>query len=268
MNRQEEAQFEGVLREAIDQAKQFDYYPSRFIGMIASKGSFQTVKDIVASGKPSEGFEKLVLHGRTDLTCEAIIVETQWRQFFDDDLLLVAEHRLTRYGYKWRAFVPAPLPPSLPAPTSLPIVAAASSSDEFVPPTDDHREKVLREEYCRQGQAEFRTKLINVYGARCMVTGLTIREALEAAHICAYRGQDSNHVCNGLLLRADLHALFDRFLFSIEPDSRRVRLSARLKASETYARLDGTELEISSGPHEPSVRALRIHWNAFLSGTN
>jgi hypothetical protein len=263
MNSREEARFENVLNAAIAQAKQLGYYPTRFVGMIASKGAFQTVKDIVASGKPSEGFEKLVLYHRTDLTCEAIIVETEWRSFFDDDLLQIAQDRLTKYGYQWRASTSSRASSSSSIPPS-PEAAVAAEFEDFLPPTEDDREKVLREEYCRQGQAEFRAKLIKVYGARCLITGITIPEALEAAHICAYRGPDSHHLRNGLLLRADLHSLFDRFMFGVDPDTLAVRLSPRLRASNVYAQLDDVNLILNKGVPTPSVRALRVHWSVFL----
>ena len=101
MNRQEEAQFEHTLLEAVEQAKKLGYTPNQFIGMIATRGPFQTVKDIVASGRPSPGFDRLALLQRIDLTCEAIIVETKWRTFFDEDLLEIAERRLSQYKYPW-----------------------------------------------------------------------------------------------------------------------------------------------------------------------
>jgi hypothetical protein len=59
MDSKQEAMFEQVLLEAVDQAKAFDYHPNRFVAMIRSKGPFQTVKDIVASAKPSDGFNEL-----------------------------------------------------------------------------------------------------------------------------------------------------------------------------------------------------------------
>lgn len=98
-----------------------------------------------------------------------------------------------------------------------------------------------------------------------MHTGVAIEEALEAAHICAYRGQESHHPRNGLLLRADLHLLFDRYLFGIEPISLKVALSDRLKASNTYAHLQEASLVIQSSTHTPSRRALGVHWNLFLT---
>jgi len=47
---------------------------------------------------------------------------------------------------------------------------------------------------------------------------------LEAAHIKPYRGKTDSHLENGLLLRADLHTLFDLNLIGVEPDTLTVRV--------------------------------------------
>ncbi len=266
MNRSEEAQFEMHLVAAIDEAIKLDYHPHRFQGMIRSKGAFQTVKDIVASGKPSDGFDKLVLYGRPDLTCESIIVETRWRPFFDDDLLEIAQSRLTKYGYRWTAFT-SPSEMLKSGEHSLEEEVDSTHDitppEDFLPPVDDHRERAMRMAYHRPDQPQFREALIRTYGPRCLITGTTIIEALEAAHICAYRGERSNHIGNGLLLRADLHNLFDRFMFSINPVSLNVTLSESLSGTAEYRAFDNQPLRLI-GPDRPSARALSIHWSVFL----
>lgn len=258
----QEAQFEQILLEAVDQAKAFNYHPTRFIAMIRSKGPFQTVKDIVAYSKPSDGFNVLLFNQRVDLTCEAIIVETRWRQHFDDDLLDIAERRLTAHGYPWRRFEgDVSQDPSSPGEHTD--IALAVSTDDFFPAEDDQRERALRMTVRRDGQSAFRQALLSAYGSRCIITGLTVEEALEAAHICAYRGQESNHAQNGLLLRADLHNLFDRLLLSIDPEKLTVKISASLQAHDTYRGFDGVQISFGAATVRPSVRALAVHWAAF-----
>lgn len=73
----------------------------------------------------------------------------------------------------------------------------------------DGRKKVLREFAIRQGQKKFREKLLGAYEFRCAVTGTAIMATLQAAHIVPYKGPQTNSVQNGLLLRADIHNLFD-----------------------------------------------------------
>ena len=48
------------------------------------------------------------------------------------------------------------------------------------------------------------------------MTGCDVVQALDAAHISPYLGDQSNHVTNGVLLRADIHTLFDLQLFDLQ----------------------------------------------------
>lgn len=82
---------------------------------------------------------------------------------------------------------------------------------------------------------------------------------LEAAHIWPHKGEQTNEVWNGLLLRADLHTLFDLFHLTVEADSLRVRVSPVLKGTE-YEALDGTVLTVPSTLDEqPAREALAKH---------
>jgi len=69
----------------------------------------------------------------------------------------------------------------------------------------------------RQGQPEFRDGLYALYG-KCMVTGCVDKQVLEACHIVPYSQSHDNSLENGLLLRADIHTLFDRKLIRINSD--------------------------------------------------
>jgi predicted restriction endonuclease len=80
----------------------------------------------------------------------------------------------------------------------------------------DERQRKLREIGDCRGQPEFRNRLIAAYGGVCAVTGCNAVAALEACHLAPYSGAQSNHVTNGLLLRADIHTLFDLDLIGIE----------------------------------------------------
>jgi putative restriction endonuclease len=80
----------------------------------------------------------------------------------------------------------------------------------------------------RLGQRSFRVIVTDAYDRRCAVTGERTLPALEAAHIQPYGEGGEHRVDNGLLLRRDLHALFDRGYLTVTPDlhlevSRRIR---------------------------------------------
>jgi len=105
---------------------------------------------------------------------------------------------------------------------------------------DDERNKILRLIRARQGQSKFRSQLIKQYG-KCVISGCDVITVLEAAHVIGYKGAKSNNLSNGLLLRADIHTLFDRGLIAISPITRQVLVSPSLNTSE-YFLFEGKEL--------------------------
>ena len=84
----------------------------------------------------------------------------------------------------------------------------------------DSRNRILASICRRQGQENFRRKLLEAYERKCAVTNSSITETLEAAHIIPYKGSSTNHVQNGILLRADIHTLFDLDLLRIDKNYR------------------------------------------------
>jgi hypothetical protein len=119
----------------------------------------------------------------------------------------------------------------------------------------------------RRGQRKFRDALRKRYRDTCVVTGCGIVDLLEAAHIKTMVGVDVNSPENGLLLRADIHTLFDLNLLWIEPDTLKVCLDASIAKSE-YAGYDGRTLRDHTGKplmhkNAPSSEALRDRIRAF-----
>jgi hypothetical protein len=126
-------------------------------------------------------------------------------------------------------------------------------------PLEDARSRIMAAIVQREGQPAFRNALLQAYGGACAISGCTVEAVLEAAHIVPYRGPHTNVIENGLLLRADLHKMFDLHLFSIAPNTRTVRLSPELMRSE-YACFHGVTLRRTSDPTTaPLSGALRHH---------
>ena len=135
--------------------------------------------------------------------------------------------------------------------------------EEFDPETlNDAREYQAKQIVSRRGQAGFRQRLMEAYNNQCAFTGYFPESALEAAHIVPFCGPDSNHVANGLLLRADIHTLFDQGLISVDtsdPDKLTVLLSSVLLES-SYKYLNGKSVNIPKDPAlRPSLKALEWH---------
>lgn len=141
------------------------------------------------------------------------------------------------------------------------LLEANEADDEPFDPTSvtDAREKVLREIRARRGQKQFRDALIEAYAARCAITGCEVLDVLEAAHVTPYLGPETNHVTNGLLLRADLHTLFDTQLVAVDPETLKVLVSPRIQ-DPMYRALHGQTLRTTkTRASAPSEAALRKH---------
>jgi putative restriction endonuclease len=133
-------------------------------------------------------------------------------------------------------------------------------SDLFDPENvSDGRERLLREIVNRQGQPAFRNRILDAYGRRCAITNSNVVETLEAAHICPYRGTHTNKVPNGILLRADIHTLFDLRLIAIDTSDYSILIADRLKDSP-YARFSGRPVRPPSKHRDhPNKQALDEH---------
>lgn len=106
------------------------------------------------------------------------------------------------------------------------------------PGSDDARR--LAQVKVRRGQAEFRQNLLAAYNRKCAVTGSLVVDLLEACHIVPHSEETNYRTTNGLLLRADIHTLYDLQLVSVD-ERLVVHVSKTLRASE-YWRFDGKHL--------------------------
>jgi hypothetical protein len=139
--------------------------------------------------------------------------------------------------------------------------AQASGGTEDADETEDViQQRAIK---TRRGQKDFRDRLLAAYRRRCAVTGSMVDAILEAAHIVPHAEKTDYLTRNGILLRADVHTLFDQNLLAI--DSRhRVKVSKVLRHSE-YKDYDGKDLKVlpDRSEDQPSVNALEQRLRAF-----
>ncbi len=122
---------------------------------------------------------------------------------------------------------------------------------------EDRRTSMLVAIKARRGQNTFRKALMKAYEGKCAITGCTIEGILEAAHIAPYKGKHTNIVSNGLLLRADIHTLFDLDIIDVDVNYR-VIVSPELLDSE-YWQYNDIKLKVIpvAQNDRPSVEALK-----------
>jgi putative restriction endonuclease len=121
----------------------------------------------------------------------------------------------------------------------------------------------------RLGQGAFRLLVTDAYGRRCAITGERTLPALEAAHIKPYADGGEHAGVNGILMRRDLHSLFDAGYVTVTPEhrfevSRRIR--EEFENGRDYYALHGRPVEKPSRTDLiPDAVALRWHnENRFL----
>ena len=152
-----------------------------------------------------------------------------WEEFFDTTLADIRTSKLNaKFEELWGAGPPSGAQP----------IRYAEFGDA---PNDDPRELQIFAAKVRKGQPLFRSNLMAAYGERCAVTGFGPPEVLEAAHIVPHSDCGINELDNGLLLRADIHTLFDAGLLRIAPKTLRVEIDVRLQETP-YKELEGVVL--------------------------
>ncbi|HBW8848080.1 HNH endonuclease [Klebsiella pneumoniae] len=130
--------------------------------------------------------------------------------------------------------------------------------DDIPLDVDDQRKVILRQIKQRRGQKTFRDTLIS-QAAKCAISGCEIIDILEAAHITAYKNDTHNHISNGLLLRCDMHTLYDLDLFAIDPDSFVIYFAPQIQDKE-YVKYHWKKLHVT---YKINHGALVERWKRF-----
>jgi predicted restriction endonuclease len=132
--------------------------------------------------------------------------------------------------------------------------------EEFDPQNYDlDRDVRLQAMTVRHGQGLFRSQLLKAYDNRCAFTNSSAVPALDAAHIVPYGGRVTNHPTNGLLLRADVHKLFDLGLIAVDTSTWTKIVSSELSSTE-YADFHGREMLLPGHSSVmPNAKALDMH---------
>jgi putative restriction endonuclease len=121
----------------------------------------------------------------------------------------------------------------------------------------------------RLGQGSFRVLVTEAYERRCAITGERTLPVLDTAHIVPYFVCQRHELSNGLLMRSDLHRLFDGGYLTIDPADRRVVVSKRIREEfengKEYYRLEGQQMrEPSDLTFRPLTENIEYHaYNRF-----
>jgi len=127
-------------------------------------------------------------------------------------------------------------------------------------PRPPSKEKINISITRRQGQPRFRKTALSDYNGKCAITGTSTEQVLEAAHIVPYSNKDGvNEPYNGILLRSDIHLLFDKNLIQIDHKTLRVSIAKELLNTE-YKKYNKKLLKLV---HEKSKESLKKRSEIF-----
>jgi hypothetical protein len=133
----------------------------------------------------------------------------------------------------------------------------AEPTGEYQPIQDEDKLQAYARRV-RRGQSRFRKALHTLYGSRCAFTSTDEQSVLEACHIISHAKTGDNSLDNGLLLRSDIHVLFDEHLMTLANDGKRILVHKEVTAPE-YARLRGTSPGIRPSTPESHLGLIRQH---------
>jgi hypothetical protein len=115
----------------------------------------------------------------------------------------------------------------------------------------------------RNGQSPLKRNLLRVYDKKCCITGCNVAITLDACHIEPHHLNGNNHSSNALLLRTDIHVLWDKNMIGIHPDHLTIHINKALIDTK-YACLEGLKLSSRNDNKSLNISALRLRWDEFL----
>ena len=129
--------------------------------------------------------------------------------------------------------------------------------------TDDGLEEGHRpiQTRIRVGQANFRSILLKKFGSNCALSGSSPVQTLDAAHLYSYANHGKHYDGGGLLLRRDLHRLFDLGLLAIDPENLEIDVTRQIRDFPQYGILHGTPLKVGVSGKEK--KWIKIHWDNY-----
>jgi integrase len=142
------------------------------------------------------------------------------------------------------------------------ILNSSEFNEEFSLVDSTETEYITSKRKRRVDAPIFRDKAFSAYNNQCAITGETFPGILEACHIQPYVNKKSNHIQNSIILRIDIHELFDSGYITID-ENYIVKVSSELK-SDYYQLFDGKMIYLPNDPHyQPSKEALLYNKSIF-----
>lgn len=114
----------------------------------------------------------------------------------------------------------------------------------------------------RRGEVRLRNQLIRDYRSECAISGKCAKDLLEVAYVAPYPAGDVHSTRNTVLLRTDLHTMWDLNLIGVDPDTMEVHISDKMRGTY-YESFVGAKLALPRDGAPIDAVALKERWQHF-----
>ena len=143
----------------------------------------------------------------------------------------------------------------------MPAFRVSSYADFGDAPNDDPAELQQFAARVRRGQLKFRENLLKAYDNKCSILGHGPKDVLEAVHIEPHAKTGINELDNGLIMRCDLHSLFDAHLLRINPENLSIVIDPSLRGTP-YWELRSKTIRAKVDGSQIGTKYLRQRWGS------
>ncbi len=121
---------------------------------------------------------------------------------------------------------------------------------------------LVQEQKTRLEQHEFRSELLKLYNGACVISGNDCEEELEACHIVPFSDKGESDLSNGLILERNIHATFDKYYWSINPDTLEIEVNPN-KKTKSINKYIGNKVNLTMNPF--LYCNLKSHYEKFIN---
>jgi len=118
--------------------------------------------------------------------------------------------------------------------------------------------QIIEPKQKRLGQYEFRQKVLEMYENKCIISKNNCTAELEACHIVPVSVEENYSLNNSLLLERNIHSTFDKYLWSINPDTFMIEVGNNCGTIEKYK---GMKIKLNNNLKYNLLQ----HYNLFLN---
>lgn len=148
------------------------------------------------------------------------------------------------------------------------ILSEDRSDEEPFDLTGNGSRRERRNVRVRPGQSRFKLRVFQRYTPRCPLSGVSVPEMLEAAHLCPVAEDGTNDPRNGIPLNAALHRAFDAYLFAFEPETLEVVTRPGGPTLEEMGIATPNLRGLTRRPHQEALRWRYDQWMKDIGGTS